>query len=293
MRRSRSGATGGRPARCRPRESCARARADRGPDPACPSRRADDPLGPVTASPRSDSAAAWPADQLGLVLPTSLCSGPDRHADRRPAATTAWRSATARLSRYVALPHTEGCGVSGAAPRRQLYARTLIGYLLHPLVGPALLLEHGCEKTHNDYLRHDWPGAGIDPDRFGWASVQLDGGIEAVTAKAADWFRDTLAASARRRSTSGWPWRAAPRPAALGPVAPDARRARWRGSPALVVAAAARSSSPRTRRSLRPTISRTRCSKALRPAPSLAYGEMAGARPARHGRRRPTTGSRR
>ena len=57
-------------------------------------------------------------------------------------------------SRFVALAHTEGCGVSSGLSE-ELYTRTLLGYLLHPLVGPALLLEHGCEKTHNDYFRQE------------------------------------------------------------------------------------------------------------------------------------------
>jgi altronate dehydratase len=33
---------------------------------------------------------------------------------------------------------------------------------------------------------------GLDPTRFGWASVQLDGGIESVVEKVEDWFAETL-----------------------------------------------------------------------------------------------------
>ncbi|HVY70411.1 MAG TPA: altronate hydrolase, partial [Verrucomicrobiae bacterium] len=62
------------------------------------------------------------------------------------------------------------------------------GYLVHPMVTSGLLLEHGCERTHNDALEDSLEEAGVDPKRFGWASVQLDGGIENVTRKVIQWF---------------------------------------------------------------------------------------------------------
>jgi altronate dehydratase len=68
----------------------------------------------------------------------------------------------------------------------------MLGHLANPAVRFGLLLEHGCEKTHNDYFRNRLEEAGLDPNRFGWASVQLDGGIESVVAKVEDWFADTL-----------------------------------------------------------------------------------------------------
>ena len=55
----------------------------------------------------------------------------------------------------------------------------------------ALLLEHGCEKTHNDAVRHYLQEQGLGTDRFGWASVQLDGGIAGVSEVIA-WFSDSL-----------------------------------------------------------------------------------------------------
>jgi altronate dehydratase len=56
------------------------------------------------------------------------------------------------------------------------------------MVAAALLLEHGCERTRNDLMRHTLKRYGIDPERFGYASIQLDGGIEAVMAKVVGWF---------------------------------------------------------------------------------------------------------
>src|SRR5690606_11542150 len=95
------------------------------------------------------------------------------------------------ISRFVALVHTEGCGVSGGTSE-ELYIRTMLGYVTHPLVGACLLLEHGCEKTHNDYMRSQMRSEGVDLNRLGWASVQLDGGIESVLGKIESWFNRTL-----------------------------------------------------------------------------------------------------
>src|SRR5215210_106649 len=128
-------------------------------------------------------------DQVGLVMPTSLCSG---QISRRIANRLNERDATqGKVTRFVALPHTEGCGVS-AGSAETIYSRTVLGHLASPTVRFGLLLEHGCEKTHNDYFRSRLEEAGLDPARFGWASVQLDGGIDSVVAKVADWFAETL-----------------------------------------------------------------------------------------------------
>jgi altronate dehydratase len=128
-------------------------------------------------------------DQVALVMPTSLCSG---QISRRIANRLNERDATlGKVTRFVALPHTEGCGVS-AGSAETIYSRTVLGHLASPTVRFGLLLEHGCEKTHNDYFRNRLEEAGLDPDRFGWASVQLDGGIDSVVAKVEDWFAETL-----------------------------------------------------------------------------------------------------
>ena len=133
-------------------------------------------------------------DQVGLVMPTSLCSGQiaRRIANRLNERDTVF--ARNKVTRFVALPHTEGCGVS-AGSAESIYARTVLGYLANPTVRLALLLEHGCEKTHNDYFENRLAERGLDPDRFGWASVQLDGGIESVVEKVETWFSENLEAS--------------------------------------------------------------------------------------------------
>lgn len=132
----------------------------------------------------------YATDQIGLVLPTSLCAG---QIARMIAARLNRRGMGQKeqLLRFVALVHTEGCGVSGGSSE-VLCTRTLLGYLTHPSVKLGLLLEHGCEKTHNDYIREQLRGLGHDPERFGWASVQLDGGIERVAEKVENWFTTAL-----------------------------------------------------------------------------------------------------
>ncbi|HEX2729217.1 MAG TPA: UxaA family hydrolase, partial [Rubrobacteraceae bacterium] len=128
-------------------------------------------------------------DQVGLIMPTSLCSGQiSRKIANR---LNDCGLAAGKLSRFVALPHTEGCGVS-AGSAEEIYSRTVLGHLANPAVRFALLLEHGCEKTHNDYFRNRLEAYGLDPACFGWASVQLDGGIDAVVEKVEDWFTSVL-----------------------------------------------------------------------------------------------------
>ncbi|MBM3803715.1 MAG: altronate dehydratase [Acidimicrobiia bacterium] len=129
-------------------------------------------------------------DHVALILPTSLCSSQIARlsVDRLNEKAVGKEQG---LSRFVSLQHTEGCGLSGGITE-EMHTRTLLGYLSHPLVRFALLLEHGCEKMHNDFMRHQAERQGIDLSGFGWASVQLDGGIERVTQKIEDWFRGAI-----------------------------------------------------------------------------------------------------
>ena len=133
------------------------------------------------------------SDAVGLILPTSLCAGQvarliAEDLDRRRIGRAAG------MSRILALPHTEGCGVSSGSSE-ELYVRTLFGYLMHPLVRHCLLLEHGCEKTHNGFLRSRLEALGVDPTRFGWASIQADGGVSEVAARVEAWFAAAVATS--------------------------------------------------------------------------------------------------
>ena len=144
------------------------------------------PSGTFRAMRTADGVAT---DQIGLLLPTSLCASQIARliANRLNATFNDARG----VSRFVALPHTEGCGVS-SGHSEAMYARTTLGYLTHPLVRFGVLLEHGCEKTHNDYMASQLAQRGVDRGRFGWASVQMDGGIEPVSEKLEAWFAEAL-----------------------------------------------------------------------------------------------------
>ena len=144
----------------------------------------------------------WVTRQIGLILPTSLCSSQiARLLAQRLTRSQAGEDRS--VSRFVALPHTEGCGCSGGQTR-QLYSRTLLGHLTHPTVAAGLFLEHGCEATHNDYMTSQLVRMGGDVESYGKASIQLDGGIEKVGNRVETWFHDTLSGrSAPRRQAVG------------------------------------------------------------------------------------------
>ena len=131
-------------------------------------------------------------DRVGLIVATSMCSSQiARLAAERLNASGIGRPQG--LSRFAALAHTEGCGFTGESMYARL-RRTFGGYGLHPSVAAALFLEHGCEKIPNDAMRLHFADSGVDAARFGWASVQLDGGIDKVLAKIEAWFSARLEA---------------------------------------------------------------------------------------------------
>ncbi len=124
--------------------------------------------------------------KIGLVLPTSLCSGQvARMVVERLNMLGVGRSQG--VERFVTLVHTEGCGASSNTA--DLFDRTLLGYIGHRLVRVCLLLEHGCEKTHNDYFRQR---LGDSAEKLGFASIQQDGGISNVIDKIETWFQAAL-----------------------------------------------------------------------------------------------------
>ncbi len=131
------------------------------------------------------------ANRIRLIIPTSLCAGQIARmiADRLNS------NLTVAEGRYVALPHTEGCGVSGEAI--DILEQTIAGYAVHPLSDRVLLLEHGCEKTHNDAIRNYLGALAIDHSTMGFASIQLDGGIERVTEKVMNWFASSSVESSQ------------------------------------------------------------------------------------------------
>ena len=143
------------------------------------------------------------AARVGLILPTSLCSSQIAGMAAQRLNRTASEpdaggpSEAGRPPLFTALPHTEGCGVAFASTQA-IYAQTMIGYATHPLVGACLFLEHGCEKAHNDYIHSLLRDGGLAEEDFGWASVQLDGGIASVLDKIDSYFAEQAPALRRQ-----------------------------------------------------------------------------------------------
>jgi len=135
----------------------------------------------------------WPVRRkgVGLIMPNSLCSG--QVANLMAAKLEEGREKDEEgVSRFVALPHTEGCGCH-AADSGDLAARTLLNYVQHPSVNSGIFLEHGCEKYQNRFFQDLLSRSNVPADRYGWASIQKDGGIRKASERVASWFeQDSL-----------------------------------------------------------------------------------------------------
>ncbi len=192
------------------------------------------PLGRAPAAARPGEAAGWPrltvwrtpdgrlaTERVGLILPTSLCATQiARLAAERLNVRAGGRMAPAAgVTRFLGIMHTEGCGFGGETMYELLH-RTYRGYLTHPNVAAALLLEHGCEKVPNDVVRHRLAAAGVATAQFGWASVQLDGGIDRALARVEAWFEEGLAALPPAAPVSAGPGALALGLLSSAPVAP-------------------------------------------------------------------------
>jgi hypothetical protein len=207
---------------------------------------------------------------VGLVLPTSLCSTQiARMAAERLNARAAGR--TAGITRFLGFTHTEGCGFGGETMYELLH-RTYRGYLTHPNVAIALLLEHGCEKVPNDVMRHHLAAARVDPAGFGWASVQLDGGIERVLGRIDGWFDERLAALPPATPVSAGPGCLRLALQSAGPVDPATAQA-MAAVATTVLAAGGSVLLPASDALLAPGVFRTQVLGTVEPRPTLAYGE--------------------
>jgi altronate dehydratase len=176
-----------------------------------------EPLLPLGGS----GAAAAPeivvaGNRFDLVLPTSLCSGQvaeqiaarvtgeQAGASGDAAGSSRGQAGASGALPVVALSHTEGCGVSSGSAE-EIFRDTLLGYATHPLTAHAVFLEHGCEKTHNDFFRDSLAARGEDAGDFDWASIQAEGGIARVTEHVVSALADAQAARTGRAAGTGAP----------------------------------------------------------------------------------------
>lgn len=146
---------------------------------------------PLNMLPAVHDHHRFTTEHIALLVPTSLCSSQVSKMLAERVALTHLHNRGAGPLRVLALPHTEGCGHSAGASE-EMFVRTMLNYACHPMVAMTVLVEHGCEKTHNDRMAATLRRNGVDPARFGYASIQLDGGIEAVHAKVNSYFQSLL-----------------------------------------------------------------------------------------------------
>ena len=112
-------------------------------------------------------------ERIGLILPTSLCSGEVARQITAKLNAHIASGAHPALSRAVTrvecLPHTEGCGTGYPEGGIEMYNRIMLGHLTHPSVHVALCLEHGCEKTHNDFFTTQLKVSDLHANVIVWA----------------------------------------------------------------------------------------------------------------------------
>ena len=145
---------------------------------------------------------------IASIIPTSICS-----SEIARMIAESYNTENFLGCRWIAPCHTEGCGQAGDPLFEGMYQRMILAHALHRSVGIAVFLEHGCEKTHNDYFQAVLKEAGVvlidaststsimkkdevghggnNLDRtFGFFSIQKDGGIDSVKSKIMRWLLD-------------------------------------------------------------------------------------------------------
>ena len=142
------------------------------------------------------------SDSVALVVATSLCSSEvsQKVADILNEKLLSVGGSSGKcisvtekkipISRFVACSHTEGCGSMHAdgSAEANIPFRTLLGHLKHPNVVAGFLIEHGCEKHHNKYFKQQMKSYNMEPKNYGWASIQLGGGMKNCIQKCLEYF---------------------------------------------------------------------------------------------------------
>jgi len=176
--------------------------------------------GPVRRTMEDPSSSSvlrpWTAGASFSLIPTSLCSSAVAVTIKDFIAN----SANEHMNHIVCPSHTEGCGAAGDAAYNHRYERLIVGHALHPTVCRALFLEHGCEKSTNDYFRNVLMETGaLDMNDstdlssiFGFWSLQGGGGFDKAKGYVSEYFRHSNIAQQDRSigKLFAMPWSSRP-----------------------------------------------------------------------------------
>ncbi|MFC7339260.1 UxaA family hydrolase [Haloferula chungangensis] len=148
-----------------------------------------------------ENGRVTPRERVGLILPTVGCSV----ATAEQAAIRLNRSrllTSERVSRFVVLSNTEGCGVTTGSE----IINFMLGYSNHSLVERCLFLSLGCEMVSLNFLRSAMSGQDIgfpeitkavrnrkiELDYFGWLTIQGARGTANTITAVEEWFHQQL-----------------------------------------------------------------------------------------------------
>ncbi|MEM6884787.1 MAG: UxaA family hydrolase [Verrucomicrobiota bacterium] len=156
--------------------------------------------------------AILPKTRTGLIIPTVGCS----YATAQQAADQLNRSelvSSGRITRFVVLTNTEGCGVTTGSEMMNF----ILSFATHSQVEACLFLSLGCEMVSPSFIKSAMRGedigfpeitqavqkAKLDPERFGWLTIQESGGTEHTLTATVDWFHKKLQTPAGLTNTTG------------------------------------------------------------------------------------------
>ncbi|MFD2255628.1 UxaA family hydrolase [Luteolibacter algae] len=143
---------------------------------------------------------AVPKDRVGLILPTVGCSVATAEQAARRLNENGELLASGKVSRFVVLTNTEGCGVTTGSE----IINFMLSYSSHSLVERCVFLSLGCEMVSLNFLRSAMSGKDvgfpeiteaiktrqIDLENFGWLTIQGSRGTANTITAVDSWFRE-------------------------------------------------------------------------------------------------------
>ena len=156
---------------------------------------------PLTFSGRQTALGILPQEKVGLIIPTVGCALATAQQAVTKMNQSQWVT-SGRVSRFAVLANTEGCGVTTGAE----VLNFLLSFANHPQVEACLFLSLGCEMVSPGFIKSTMRGEDVgfpeitdaakasklDPEKFGWITIQETGGTEHTISAAESWFDQKL-----------------------------------------------------------------------------------------------------